>query len=165
MEKARAFFRSLELKHLGGGGGGSTSSEHSSSSSSQRRASTNKKTNVDIPPPISSTKIPQTSSMSSSSSSSIIDDTHQTNSTTTTTTTTNPSSFTTSNCIATARIIRVINPKDVIVHRSMESNQDDSPMSSSSYVNMPRVVSPKHYHTYSHSSGKYPEMQTAQYGK
>ena len=164
MEKARAFFRSLELKHLGGGGGGSTSSEHSSSSSSQRRASTNKKTNLDIPPPISSTKIPQTSSMSSSSSSSIIDDTHQTNSTTTTTTT-NPSSFTTSNCIATARIIRVINPKDVIVHRSMESNQDDSPMSSSSYVNMPRVVSPKHYHTYSHSSGKYPEMQTAQYGK
>lgn len=160
VEKARAFFRSLELKHLGGSG--SSSSEHSSVSSSRRR--TTKKKNSDGNPPV----IPQTSSMSSSSSSSIIDDSHQTISTTTI----HPSSFPNShptNCIATARIIRVINPKDVIVHRSMESNPDDSP-SSSSYLTMPKASSsktmsmPKHYQTYSVSSGKSRDMQT-QYGK
>lgn len=149
VEKARAFFRSLELKHLGGGG--SSSSDHSSASSSHQRTTTNKKKNV----------IPQTSSLSSSSSSSIIDDTHPT--------TIHHSSFPNSNppnCIATARIIRVINPKDVIVHRSMDSNPDDSP-SSSSYLTMPKVSSsktmsmPKHYQTY---SAKHRDMQT-QYGK
>ena len=72
VEKARAFFRSLERKHLGSAAG--------ESSSSRRRA---------VP-----------SSISSSSSSSVVDDT--------------PTPI-------RARVIRVNNPKDLIVHRVIDT--------------------------------------------
>jgi hypothetical protein len=79
--------------------------------------------------------------MSSSSSSSIIDDSHNTISTTTT----HDSSFNSkkpSNCIATARIIRVMNPKDMIVHRVIHNEQDDHQLASS-YLNFQQILSPK----------------------
>ena len=128
VEKARAFFRSLELKHLGG----SSSSEQSSS---RRRTTTNNNT---------ISKVSQPSSISSSSSSSIIDDSHNTISTTTT----NDSSFNQknpSNCIATARIIRVINPNysnpnDMIVQRVIHNQPDDQQLASS-YYNFQKVLS------------------------
>lgn len=130
VEKARAFFRSLELKHLGGG----SNSDHSSSSSSRQGNPTTKNGNL----PLASLKVPLSSSLSSSSSSSIIDDTHNTFSTTTT----HDSSFhfnPPSNGIATARIIRVVTPnysnaKEMIVHRTKNHEQDEPPCAPS-YLN------------------------------
>jgi hypothetical protein len=110
------------LKHIGGGG---SSSEHSSSSSRRRTTMNNNH---------SSSKLPIPSSISSSSSSSIIDDSH-----TTTTTDSSLISKTPSNGIATARIIRVINPKDMIVHRVVHNEEDDNHLTSS-YLNF----QPKH---------------------
>jgi hypothetical protein len=164
VEKARAFFRSLELKHLGGNS--SNNSEHSSSSSRRRTTITN---NNKDRLPSSSSNIPQPS-ISSSSSSSIIDDSHNTISTTTTT---NDSSFhskTSSNCVATARIIRVINPKDMIVHQVTQHEQDDQQLPSS-YFNVQQILSPKiiqppkkyfndRKQNYSVSVGKYRDIQT-----
>jgi hypothetical protein len=170
VEKARAFFRSLELKHLGSS---SSNSEHSSSS---RRRTTTNNNNTHLP----SSKVSQPSSISSSSSSSIIDDSHNTISTTTTT---NDSLFNNnknpSNCIATARIIRVINPnysnpRDMIVHRVINNQQDDHQLASS-YFNFQKVLSqknlqaPKQYfnersQSYSISFDKHRDIQP-HYGK
>ncbi|CAF4038614.1 unnamed protein product [Rotaria sp. Silwood2] len=145
VEKARAFFRSLELKHIGG----SSSSDHSSSSSRRRTTTTtatNNKNNNNNASLLSSSTFPLPSSISSSSSSSIIDDTHNTISTTTT----NDSSFKSknpANGIAKARIIRVINPnyinpKDTIVHRMLH-NEHDNHQFASSYFYSPQILPQK----------------------
>ncbi len=169
VEKARAFFRSLELKHLGSS---SSHSEHSSSSSSRRRSATTTTNNNNIHLSTTSSsssppKVPLPCSISTSSSSSIIDDTHNTISTTTT----NDSSFNRknpSNCIATARMIRVINSnsKDMIVHRVLHNEQDDHQLSSS-YLNF---KSPKQYfneriQSYSIPFENHRDIQTTQYSK
>ncbi|CAF3673835.1 unnamed protein product [Rotaria sp. Silwood1] len=174
VEKARAFFRSLELKHIGGG----SSSDHSSSSSRRRTTTTttttnNTNNNINNSNLLSSSTFPFPSSISSSSSSSIIDDTHNTISTTTT----NDSSLKSKNSgngIEKARIIRVINPnyinqKDMIVHRVLQ-NEYDNRQSTSSYLYSPQILSqrniqpPKQYYnersqTYSASFDKHREVQ------
>ncbi|CAF5110007.1 unnamed protein product, partial [Rotaria magnacalcarata] len=78
--------------------------------------------------------------MSSSSSSSIIDDSHHTISSTT-----NDSSFKLKNppnSIAKARVVRVINPKDMIVHRVLHNEQDHHQFTSS-YFYAPQILSQK----------------------
>jgi len=168
VEKARAFFRSLELKHIGG----SSNSDHSSSSRRRSTTTNNNNNNNNIHLSTSS-KVPLSSSISSSSSLSILDDSHNTISTTT-----NESSFnskTPSNCIATARIIRDINPKDMIVHRVIHNEQDDDQLASS-YLNyrqnllsQKNIQLPKQYfnersQSYSISVDKHRDIQT-QYSK
>ncbi|UJR38330.1 hypothetical protein I4U23_031000 [Adineta vaga] len=159
VEKARAFFRSLELKHLGS----SSSNDQSSSSSPRRRR--HETTAHDYS---SSEKFPPPSSMSSSSSSSVIDDSHNTISLPTT----NDSSLYMRNPtdgIATARLIRIINSNysnsnDMIVHHVIR----DDP---SSYLNYHQMLlernihSPKQFdnersQSYSVSMEKHREMQT-----
>lgn len=135
VEKARAFFRSLELRHHSN----ASHSDHSSSStssSSHQYNSNSKNTNIHLSASSSSSsssKAHLPSSLSSSSASSIIDDTQNTFSIVTTT---QDSSFhpkQSSNCIATARIIRVINPKDSILQRTTKTTieQDDQQIPSS----------------------------------
>ena len=132
VEKARAFFRSLELKHLG------SSSEHGSSSRRRHQTTSppanhvHSSSSILSPPPPS--KFPVSSSISSSSSSSIIDDSHATSITDSSYLAQNPP-----NGIATARIIHVINPhysnpKDMIVHRVLH-NEDEMNMRTSAYSN------------------------------
>lgn len=157
VEKARAFFRSLELRHHG-----STShSDHSSSSSSHQCDSNSKNSNIHL----SSSKAPLPSSLSSSSSSSIIDDTQNTLSALTTTHDSSLNSKQSSNCIATARIIRVINPKDTIVQQVKHFEQDDHQPLTSSYfksspIRLQKPVQPcepyfnQHNKTYSSSYEK-----------
>ncbi|CAF1341688.1 unnamed protein product [Adineta ricciae] len=119
VEKARAFFRSLELKHHG-----SSSSNDQSSSASPRRRHLTTANNIDHS---TSGKFPPPSSVSSSSSSSIIDDSQNTISLPTTTDSSLPIKNPTDG-IATARLIRVINSnysnsKDMIVHRAIYDDQ------------------------------------------
>lgn len=130
VEKARAFFRSLELKHLG------SSSEHGSSSRRRHQTTSPPANHVHSSSSILSprSKFPVSSSISSSSSSSIMDDSHATSITDSSYLAQNPS-----NGIATARIIHVINPhysnpKDIIVHRVLH-NDDEMNMRTSAYSN------------------------------
>lgn len=140
VEKARAFFRSLELRHHSS----ASHSDHSSSStssSSRQYNSNSKNTNIHLSASSSSacSKAPLPSSLSSSSASSIIDDTQNTFSVVTTT---QDSSFhpkQSSNCIATARIIRVINPKDTIVQ---DDQQIPSSYFSSSQIRLQKNLQP-----------------------
>lgn len=154
MEKARAFFRSLELKHLGSSSS-SNSSAHPSSSrqltaattttstSSNNKINNNRSYNSNVNLPCSS-MLALPSSICSSSSSSIIDDSHHTISATSI----NDSSVKCahhSNDTATARVIRVINtspliPNDTIVYRNLQSEQDHRHLS---YLNGPQMLSPK----------------------
>ncbi|CAF1435292.1 unnamed protein product, partial [Adineta steineri] len=178
VEKARAFFRSLELKHLGG----SSNHEQSSSSTSSRRrvptttttTTTNNNNNINLS---SSGKFPLPSSMSSSSSSSIIDDSHNTMSITTT----NDSSFNTkipADGIATARLIRVINPNysnsnDMIINRVLNNEQNDHQLPAS-HLNFQHILMdkniqlPKQYYnersqSYSVAMEKHREIQQPKY--
>ncbi|CAF3443666.1 unnamed protein product [Rotaria socialis] len=183
VEKARAFFRSLELTHIGGSG--SSSSDHSSSfhrrtttttttttnsnNNNNNNNNNNDNNNIHL---LTSSILPLPSSMSSSSSSSIIDDSHHTISSTT-----NDSSFKLKNPpndIAKARVIRVINPnyinpKDMIVHRVLHNEQDHHQFTSS-YCYAPQILSqkkipsPKEYNERSQSFSirydKHRDMQT-----
>ena len=135
VERARAFFRSLELKHLGSGG---SSSEHGSSSRRRHQTISSPVKHIHssssvLSPPTPS-KFPVSSSISSSSASSIIDDSHTASITEFSYLTQNPP-----NGIATARMIHVIdphysNPKDIIVHRVLH-NDDEMNMRTSAYSN------------------------------
>lgn len=129
VEKARAFFRSLELKHIG--------SSHEHSSSRRRIAvaptTTMTTTTMSVQSSSISSKLPISSSISSSSSSSIIDDSPNTS-----TTDSSLNQFQTCPSIATARVIRVLpqnysNPRDMIVHRVIHPEDDLSDRSTSVY--------------------------------
>ena len=128
VEKARAFFRSLELKHIG--------SSHEHSSSRRRIAvapTTTMTTTMSVQSSSISSKLPISSSISSSSSSSIIDDSPNTS-----TTDSSLNQFQTCPSIATARVIRVLpqnysNPRDMIVHRVIHPEDDLSDRSTSVY--------------------------------